>query len=234
MLMLANNVNINNFGAELLDLDIQNATLDTQKDWLKKAYSPIILDQQLTYKKITTKISIKGTSREDVLNKASNLKNLFKKATLQFDDMAFLYDCTLDDDTIERFARKNKLTMECNFSAGYAYKPALTETLNHVSSKTINISGNLPTPAIVTITVPIDTISITVTGLGEDPITIKNLKENTPRIINGEDGTVLEGTTNKFGDTDLWEFPSLQPGSNTIGVSTANCIIQIQYKPRWI
>jgi phage-related protein len=125
------------------------------------------------------------------------------------------------------------MTMTCIFS-GYAYKAAITETLNHVSSKTINVPGNLATDAIVTVTVPIDTISITLTGLGEDPITIKNLKVNVPRIINGEDGTVLEGTTNKFGDTDLWEFPSLQPGSNTIGVSTANCIVEIKYKPRWI
>ncbi|UZW13190.1 phage tail family protein [Clostridium pasteurianum] len=234
MLMLANKVNISNLGAELLDLDIQNSILDTEKDWIKKSYSPIILDQQFNYKKITTKIYIKGTSREDVLNKASNLKKLLKKATLEFDDMAFLYDSTLDNDSIERFGTKNKLTMICIFSAGYAYKSEVTETLNHVSSKTINVSGNLPTPAVITVTVPIDTISITLTGLGEDTITIKNLKANVPVIINGEDNTVFQSGANKFGDTDMWEFPSLKTGSNSIGLSTANCVVEIKYKPRWI
>jgi phage-related protein len=233
MIMLANNINIKDFGAELFNLDIQNAELDTTKDWLIRLYIPTILRQKFTYKKITTEIYVEGTSREDVLTKISNLKNIFKKATLQFDDMSFLYDATLDSDVIERFSKSNKMTMTCIFS-GYAYKAVITETMNHVSNKTINVLGNLATDAIITVTVPIDTISLTLTGIGEDPIKINNLKANISVIINGEDGTVLQSGVNKFSDCDIWEFPSLQPGSNTIGVSTSNCIVQIQYKPRWI
>jgi phage-related protein len=232
--MLADGIDISIYGAELLNLDIQNATLNTQKDWLKKANAPIVLKQQLTYKIITTEIYIKGTTRENVLTKASVLKHLLKKATLQFDTMEYLYDCSLDNEKIEKTIRLYKIKLICTFSSGYAYKPAITETLNHVSSKTINVPGNLATDAIVTVTVPIDTISLTLTGLGEDPITIKNLKANIPVIISGEDDTVLQSGANKFGDCDIWEFPSLQSGSNSIGVSTSNCIVQIQYKPRWI
>ncbi|MFR4584880.1 phage distal tail protein, partial [Clostridium cadaveris] len=73
-----------------------------------------------------------------------------------------------------------------------------------------------------------------ITGLEDGPITIKNLTAGKKVIINGEDGTVLENGINKFGDTELWEWPRLLPGSNTITVSKNSCDITIKYKPRYI
>jgi phage-related protein len=76
-------------------------------------------------------------------------------------------------------------------------------------------------------------ISITLTGLGEI-ITVKNLKANTPITIDGEACIVTEKGANKFAETDMWEFPVLQPGSNTIVTDNVNSTLRIQYKPRWI
>jgi phage-related protein len=191
------------------------------------------MGKQEQYKQIKLGLIVEDINDDSVLTDISNLIKQFEECIIKIDEISFYYDCQIVNKNHEKKA-PGIYTIDVELKSGYAYKPAVTETLNHVSSKTINVPGNLATDAIVTVTVPIDTISITLTGLGEDPITIKNLKVNVPRIINGEDGTVLEGTTNKFGDTDLWEFPSLQPGSNTIGVSTANCIVEIKYKPRWI
>lgn len=39
---------------------------------------------------------------------------------------------------------------------------------------------------------------------------------------------------NKYGDTDMWDFPRLNPGTNTITVNKNNCDIKIKYKPRYI
>jgi phage-related protein len=116
----------------------------------------------------------------------------------------------------------------------YKFGDVITETIEHLSSKTINVLGNQPTPAIVTITVSIDTISLTLNGFGDEPIRLNNLKANKPVVIDGEACTVLENSINKFSDTDFWEFPSLQPGANTITVSSANCTININYKPNYI
>ncbi|WP_443660663.1 phage distal tail protein [Clostridium algidicarnis] len=52
--------------------------------------------------------------------------------------------------------------------------------------------------------------------------------------MNGEDGTVLQDGINKFTDTDMWDFPSLKPGSNTIALSKNTVDINIKYKGRWI
>lgn len=45
------------------------------------------------------------------------------------------------------------------------------------------------------------------------------------------------GTTsvvNKFGDTDMWAFPVLQPGANILKVSNANCLVAVSYKPKFM
>lgn len=118
--------------------------------------------------------------------------------------------------------------------SGYAYKEAITETITGVLSKTINVPGNLPVPAIVTVTVPTNGPNVVLSGFGEDDITINNVKGNIPVIIDGEACTVIENGVNKFGDTDIWQLLVLQPGDNLIGVNSDLYTVQIQYKPRWI
>lgn len=49
----------------------------------------------------------------------------------------------------------------------------------------------------MTISVPADTISITLTGFG-DSITINNLIANAPVVIDGEACTVMQNGFNKF------------------------------------
>lgn len=232
--MYANNVNIKNFGATLLNIDIQNSQNETTKEWLKSSSIPTILNQKFYYKSIDVELLIEGSDRADVLNKASNLKNLFKIATLSFPDIDFLYDCILNSDKIVKTVRLNKVKFQCNFSSGYAYKNYIVETASRIASKAINVPGNLNTPAIVEITPSIDIIDIVVSGLSNEAITIKNLKQGQKVIVNGEDGTVLQNGLNKFSDTDLWEFPKLSPGASTISFSKTNCDITIKYKPRWI
>lgn len=41
------------------------------------------------------------------------------------------------------------------------------------------------------------------------------------------------GIVNKFEDTDMWAFPTLQPGNNTIGIDVSTCLVDIYYKPKY-
>jgi hypothetical protein len=191
------------------------------------------MGKQEQYKQIKLSLLVEDINDDSALTDISNLIKQFEECTIKIDEISFYYDCQIVNKNHEKKS-PGIYTLDVELKSGYAYKPVITETLNHVSSKTINVPGNLATDAIVTVTVPIDTISLTLTGLGEDPIIINNLKANIPVIISGEDDTVLQSGVNKFGDTDIWEFPSLQPGSSAIGVSTANCVVEIKYKPRWI
>jgi len=230
--MLVNSIDINNFKAILLKKDIQSAEVIIYDDWLRQSNNPLYLGKQEKYKQIKLHLLIEDIDDESCLNDISNLIRQFEKCILKFDDLNFYYDCMIVDKSHERIA-KGWYTLDIELKSGYAYKPAVTETLNHVISKTINILGNLSSPAIVTITVPVDTISITLTGFGDSMI-IKNLKANIPVIIDGEACLVTQSGLNKFVDTDMWNFPVLQPGANIITSSTANCVINISYKPEYI
>lgn len=230
--MLINNIDISNFKAKLLKKDIQTAEVVTYDDWLRKALNPLYMGKHELYKQIKIQLYIKDTDDNAVLNGISNLIVQFEKCTIKFDDIDFYYDCLITSKKHTRLA-KGKYTLDIELKSGYGYKDTIIESMADTLNKNITVPGNLPTPAVVTITVPIDMISITLTGLGEI-ITVKNLKANTPITIDGETCIVTEKGANKFAETDMWEFPVLQPGSNTIVTDNVNSTLGIQYKPRWI
>lgn len=230
--MLVNNIDILIFNAQLLTKDIQTSDVVTYDDWLRNALNPLYMGKQEQYKKIKIQLYIKDIDDNAVLNDISNIIAEFEKCTIKFDDIDFYYDCLITSKNHTRLA-SGKYTLDIELKSGYAYKDAATESMTDTLNKTITVPGNLPTPAVVTVTVPSDTISITLIGFG-DSITINNLKANIPVIIDGEACTVMQNGINKFGDIDMWSFPVLQPGDNTITIDNINCTIEIQYKPRWI
>ena len=231
--MIVNNINISSLNARLLTKDIQTASILIYDDWLRNASSPLYLGKQEQYKQIKLKLYIKNIDEESALTNISNLIKEFEKCTIKFDDLSYYYDCLIVTKGHERVTL-GIYNLSIELKSGYAYKPVVIETMDHVTFKAINVPGNILSPAVVTITVPVDTISLTLTGFGADPITINNLKANMPVIVDGEACTVTQAGLNKFKDTDIWSFPVLLEGVNTITSSTANCTIIISYKPRFI
>jgi phage-related protein len=236
--MLINGLHHSTYGIIGCDVDIQVAQITTYDEWLRKSNAPTAVGCKETFKLITCKFFFRGNSKQSVTEKISNLATVLKRCTIQPDNSDFIYACTYDaaQQSPSKTQKYNGLqqVFTTQLQSGYAYKPPVTVIMNNVTTKVINVDGNIATDATVTVTVPINTISLTLTGFGEDNITINNLHANISVVISGEDCTVLENANNKFSDTDMWEFPSLQPGNNTIATSTSNCTIQIQYKPRWI
>ena len=237
--MLIDNINITVFGAELLDKKIGTAEFIVTHEWLKKAYKPLTLNKENKYTPIECNFVLKATTRQELEEKASHFLKKIEECTIKFDDIEFYYDCILQTkgneyigiDVIDNLYIES---IDAMFLSGHKYKSQVTEPMNRLLTKTINVPGNAETPAIVEITPSVDAIDLTIVGLDDDPIIIKNLKQNKKIIINGEDGTVLQDGINKFTDTDMWDFPSLKPGSNTIALSKNTVDINIKYKGRWI
>lgn len=121
-------------------------------------------------------------------------------------------------------------------------KDYISVSANVTASKTITVEGDYPTPCIIEITPQVNVISsLTISGIARNKITgeledilIKNLTKGNKVVIDGENGTVTEGSSNKFADTEFWEFPSLLPGGNEITFSNTQSNITIKYKPRYI
>lgn len=231
--VLVNNIDISNFKAKLITKDIQTAGIITYDDWLRSSLNPLDLGKKENYKHIKITLYIEDVDEDSALTDISNLVKQFEKCTIKFDDLSYYYDCTIVTKNHEKFGdNEGKYSLDVELK-GYAYRSEITEAANRLSSKTINVSGNQETPAIVEITPSINLVDLTITGFGES-FTIKNLTAGQKVVINGEDGTVLQGSANKFSDWDGWEFPRLSPGANTITFSKSSCDITIKYKPRWI
>lgn len=209
--MLINGINISTYGAIHQQHDIQTAEVITYQDWLRNASNFIITGQKETYKAITCDMIIKGADDDDILQKISNLIKQAEKCTIQFDGTVFLYDAFIKVTDHKRLDYSHKVyTLHIEWQSGYAYKPEITEILDRVTSKTITVLGNLPTPAMVTITPSTDTISTTLTGLSKNPITINKLHANTDVVIDGEKYIVTEAdidaTITEITGLNKWNF----------------------------
>lgn len=232
--MLINNIDIKIFNAKQLTVDIQNSTFTNNSDWIKGTLIPFFEKNYIGFKTIKIELYFNGENRDEILD---NISNLMSKLTdiviLKLDGYAKNYECILNGNettkTVSKRAYKKTLTF-----IGYEFGDEITETMNLTASKTITVQGNTETPAIVEITPTSDLIDITLSGFGEDSITIKNLTANKKVILDGEARLVTVDGANKYLDTDFWEFPTLQPGTNTITCSRSTANITIKYKPRWI
>ena len=232
--MLINNINISNFKAKLMDRNISNAEFNVVNDWSTSSLNPVISDKfEYKYKTLSLTLDIVCNNADELETMKSNLIKQLTISTIKFDDISKKYTGFICESPSYSYTMPGNEIMNVKMLV-YCTDDEVTESINRVLSKTINVKGNTDTPCIVEIIPSIDTIDLVINGLSDDPITIKNLKAGQKIIINGEDGTVLQNGANKFGDTDMWEFPRLKPRANTITVSRNNVDINIKYNPRWI
>ena len=173
-----------------------------------------------------------NTNRDLILKDISKFMGEVSECDIKFKNLSNFYHCILTNSEIEDTEFDDWLYLNLEF-VGYEYNTEVVEGMNRITTKAINVTGNLATPAIVEITPSVDLIDMVLTINGE-AITIKNLTASKKIILNSEDCTVTELGINKFGDVDLWQFPQLSAGANTITVNKSTCDITIKYKPRFI
>lgn len=195
---------------------------------------PIFKESNVSFKKIKLEILFKGNSRDEILNNISLFTSkLINVIDLKLDGYKNKYRCILSEqETIK--TGTEKLYKKFITLIGYEFGEEIEESIIKEKNKTILVKGNQETPAVVEIIPVVDIIDITLEGLADDPIKINNLKKNKKVILDGELQIITVDGVNKFGDTDMWDFPSLKPGSNTIKISRSDCNIKIKYKPRFI
>lgn len=232
--MDVNGININLYGGIQLEVDIQNYKYKSEYTLLTNSLKPVKLSTTETLKAIKVDILFKGNNRDEVLSNISRFMTLLKdEVIINLDGYNNSFKVYLENDSIEKKKSKRKYKLKLEFK-GYSMKDEIVENINRINSKTIEVPGTQITPAIVEITPATTLADITLEGLADDPIIIKNLTANKTVILDGELQKVTVDRVNKYGDTDMWDFPRLNPGTNTITVNKNNCDIKIKYKPRYI
>lgn len=233
-MLLINNIHISNFKAKLLSRTIKPAKLSNFNVWNKGAITPFISDNfEESYKEIDLEFDMLCQNANELEIMKSNLINEIKKAILKFNDINFKYKVLLNSKPDVSYIMPGNEILKVKL-LGYCFGNEIIVKIKKEDSKNIKVRGNLKTPAIVEIVPSVDIIDLTINGLANDPIIIKNLHANKKIIINGKEGTVLEEGKNKFEDTDFWEFPFLNTGMNKISLSKNSCDVVVKYEPRYL
>lgn len=230
--MFINNININNFKAKLLDRNIGTAEIDIINNWSANSLNPYISNKfRYKYKVLKLTLDVICSNDDEIETMKSNIIKQLAISTIKFQDIDIYYRGFISDTPSSKHIVEGNEILEVTMLV-VAEKEEKIEVMNRVTNKTIDVDGDIETPAIVEIIPSITIADLVINGLSDKPITIKNLTGG-KKVIIGEETVTVDGI-NKFNDCDMWEFPRLKPGINTIAVSRNNVDINIKYKSRYI
>lgn len=223
--MLINNVNINNFNCKVLKFEPSTTNLKSEGGFWSSSLIPIKSIHSESYRDL--KISfLYNLKREDVLKCSSKLIEHIKSSNIFYKNL--FYEVELSDKP--NLIRKNFHTyiLELQFNILNVCESEKIVTTN--TSTIINIESSKPCYANLEIAANTNVISVVI-SINDIDITVKNIKGNETVYISS--GKVLAGGKSKIDDVDIWEFPILKPGSNTIKVSREDVNLTVKYNERW-
>lgn len=200
----------------------------TYVDWLAESFLPAkSKPNRYTDFEICIEMLVKGKSKEECELTMSSIMSDFDSGELQLDNMNFTYDFDFkseDRELVKRWLYSYKINLNA-----YSKKGILRTVEFTGKEKTILMEGTSKSPAIVTITPDIVLVNLTVTGITDEAITIKDIARNAKVVIDGQNCTITENGQNILDKTDLWEFPRLMPGKNIITLDNS-CSVKIDYR----
>lgn len=231
-MMIIGDFNINSVNAKQLTFDIQSMDITNNSSWGENI-SPFFVENLKGFKKINVTLLFSGTSREEILNNISKVINKMdvEKFTLKADGYSHLFICSLEKTEIIKTISKIRYTLQIELKAYEISEIKQIEEKN-ITNKVIDYAGTIETPLTMIIT-PLTAGNLIIDGVSDSVIKINNVIANTDITINSISETVSQGITNKYNDTDMWEFPRLNLGTNTITFSMAVNVI-FKYEERFI
>lgn len=231
--MLINNKNISEFKAKLLSRSISNADFNITNEWLNNSINPLISkDYNYKYKKLKFSLDIKCSNASELETMKSHLFKELAISTIKFSDIDYYYDGFITNISEPSFITDVFETITFEMLVISEGKEIIKNIKFGDTTCTFNVDGNQITPAMVEIVPNVSLIDLTLEGLSDNPIILKNLKGGETIYIGN--GKVTAGGQSKMNDVDMWEFPKLKPGQNNISASKDTCNITIKYNPRFI
>ena len=231
--MKINGVDISLFNAIQLNDDIKISESENSSKWNKNHINPIFDDNKFTFKCVDVTLLVTGTSKEEVKNNISNIVNLLrKKSVIELghykNNFIGIYEsCSINKKS--PFAKEVILTIR-----GYEESLETFIKISDADNHTINNVGTSITPCYLEIIPTFSYSSLTINGLSDDPIKVNNITANKKIIIDGYTNKITEDGINKFNDVELFEFPRLIPGNNTIKISDNRATLTVKWKERFI
>lgn len=211
-----------------LSQTIKPRNVTTYVDWLEESFLPAkSKSNRYTDFAICIEMLVKGESKEECELTMSSIMSDFDSGELQLDNMNFTYDFDFKSED-RKLVKRWLYSYKINLNA-YSKKGILRTVEFTGKEKTLVMEGTAKSPAIVTIIPDIALVSLAVTGITDEAITIKDIARNAKVVIDGQNCMITENGRNILDKTDLWEFPRLMPGKNIITLDNS-CSVKIDYR----
>ena len=211
------------FGAEIVEYTVGPCDFDDTYILPPARVIPVPLTSRAKLRTITITLDFSGTAHDVAMSISKMTAMFFGEVHLVLPD-GFGYWCAYDKASTPK--EKAPWIWQVKFTF-VGTRHGAKQTILLSQSASVFIDGNVETPAIVTITPEEETTEVTFNG-----ITVVNLSG--PVTIDGLYTTVLDSdSNNKFADTDMTEWPKLQPGFFDISVSGA-AVFEIGYYPIYL
>lgn len=236
--MLINNVDIAAFGARLMTFNVSGTAVTNNTSAAGNLLRlPVLYGCTLAVRTITVALSfhpksVNGSSRgkgipQRLHASAKNItgfeSEIIGKPVELFLPDGFWYSCLYTGSTPSEPDATGITDVTYTFS-GIRHLPLVSEEVP--ASGMIYCLSNTKTAFRIIITTAAALESLTVNG-----ITVNDLPANSELIIDSVNGLVTCNGVNKFKDTDLIDFPYLDPGSNIISCSSSVSGIKVEYTP---
>lgn len=224
--MKVNGKDISMYRARVQDFVAGPSSINSNYFLGSKSMHPVFLSAEKGLRELMVTIEFQGDDWKDTDINISNFTAAVAdvQADLYMED-GFYYFVILEAVSEPEVVLPEKQYVTFTFAA---LRHEEMKQARFASSGALKVAGNLPADCIVSITPNVNMGSVSIMG-----VTLKNLSAGLVVVIDGISKMVLEGARNKFGDTDLVEFPKLQPGINEITVP-GDVTIEIKYYPLYL
>lgn len=217
--------------------------IKNDSEWERGSPIPALFKNEIGFKPIKVSLLIKKNGgRQAILGRCSEiLSHLLGPVDLTLDQFAHNF-CGI----LSKYSHNEKsmdhwhiLTLEFD---GYEYdKTETVQTFKGTTDFVVLNTGNILTPVIIEITPQIGAASMKLSGIcrdeitGEDlPVTIRELTAGNKVMLNGKTGLFTQNEQLKSKDIDIWQLPTLLPGSNRILIDNNRMDITIRFHPRFM
>lgn len=175
---------------------------------------------------MSTKFLFTGNYRNQINKNISRFIEECKYGIFKDDNLNLDVELSSNNEPEPINLKMSILELEFNLLDLHEDEKSITKNTNF----TIHINSSKPCYSNLELNASTNVISYIVT-INDTDIVVKNIKGNETVYIGS--GKVTAGGKSKINDVEIWEFPLLKPGTNSIKVNRADVNLTIKYCERW-
>ncbi len=231
---------ISEAGARQWRVTIGHQSVKNNSEWVRGSQNPVLLKNNIGFKPLKIALMIKADGKQNIIQKRSDiLSRLLTPAEIELEGFEHKFFAILNKYDINEISTERFHVLTLEFDC-YEYGNEIVQNVSGQTELNVNNPGNIVTPVQIEIRPKIGIASVTVAGIcrseiGLDlPVTIRNVEADKVVVLDGDTGLVTQEGQLKAGEVDMWDTPSLLPGTNKISVDTSRVDLTVRFCPRYM